>query len=258
MTDMESIDKIVRRKLSDDVLERLMQLIGSGEFAPGDTFPSERELMERFGVGRPAVREAMQSLQNAGLIAIQQGQRPKVTQPTALGIISQIDVAARHLLNSSPGSLEQLKDARLLFEVGIVRRAAENPTAEDAERMRAALARQERYFQTEPDKFVEADIAFHIAIAETTKNPIFVAISQAMLRWLKQFHSNIVRLDGKESITMTEHKLIFEKIVARDPDGAAFAMTDHLKRSRAIFRNENLSRAQSADMLADSAKPVTE
>lgn len=235
---MEGSEKIVKRKLSDDVLERLMQLIGSGQFAPGDTFPSERELMEQFGVGRPAVREAMQSLQNAGLIAIQQGQRPKVTQPTALGIFSQIDVAARHLLNSSPGSLEHLKEARLLFEVGIVRRAAENPTTEDAERMQAALEMQKVYFQTQPDKFVEADIAFHIAIAEATKNPIFVAISRAMLSWLKQFHTNIVRLDGKEPFTMSEHQRIFEMIVAKDPDGAAYAMTDHLKRSRAVFRNE--------------------
>lgn len=236
---MESAEKIVKRKLSADVLERLMQLIGSGQFAPGDTFPSERQLMEQFGVGRPAVREAMQSLQNAGLITIQQGQRPKVTQPTALGIISQIDIAARHLLNSSPGSLEHLKDARLLFEVGIVRRAAENPTAEDIERMQAALKLQERYFRTEPDKFVEADIAFHVAIAETTKNPIFVATSRAMLRWLKEFHTNIVRLDGKEPVTMKEHQRIFELIAAKDPDGAVFAMTDHLKRSREIFQNGN-------------------
>ena len=100
-------------------------MIRSGEFAHGDTFPSERELMKQFGVGRPAVREAMQSLQNAGLISVNQGHRPKVTQPTALGMISQIDIAARHLLNSSPGSLEHLKEARLLVEVGIVRQAAE-------------------------------------------------------------------------------------------------------------------------------------
>lgn len=235
---MEGSEKIVKRKLSDDVLKRLMQLIGSGQFVPGDTFPSERELMEQFGVGRPAVREAMQSLQSAGLIAIQQGQRPKVTQPTALGIFSQIDIAARHLLNNSPGSLEHLKEARLLFEVGITRRAAENLTAEDAERMKAALEMQKLYFKTQPDKFVEADIAFHIAIAEATKNPIFVAISRAMLSWLKEFHTNIVRLDGKEPFTMSEHQRIFEMIVAKDADGAAYAMTDHLKRSRAVFRNE--------------------
>mgnify|MGYP000061896080 CR=1 FL=1 len=236
---MGSSEKIVKRKLSDDVLDRLMQLINSGQYAPGDTFPSERELMEQFGVGRPAVREAMQSLQSAGLIAIQQGQRPRVTVPTAVDMFSQIDLAARHVLNSSPGSLEHLKDARLLFEVGIVRRAAENLTDQDAARMRAALDKQKRYFETEPDKFVEADIEFHIAIAEATKNPILVATCRALLDWLKQFHTNIVRLDGKEPVTMGEHERIFERITARDPDGAAYAMTDHLNRSRTIFRNRN-------------------
>jgi len=214
-----------------------MQLINSGQFAPGDTFPSERELMEQFGVGRPAVREAMQSLQSAGLISIQQGQRPRVTVPTAVDMFSQIDLAARHVLNSSPGSLEHLKDARLLFEVGIVRRAAEHFTEQDAARMRTALDKQKRFYETEPDKFVEADMDFHVAIAEATKNPILVATCRALLGWLKQFHTTIVRLDGKEPVTMGEHERIFERLVARDPDGAAHAMTDHLNRSRTIFRN---------------------
>jgi DNA-binding FadR family transcriptional regulator len=234
---MEGTQKITKRKLSDDVLDRLMELIQSGHYAPGDTFPSERQLMERFGVGRPAVREAMQSLQNAGLISVKQGHRPKVTEPTATGIISQIDIAAQHLLNQSPSSLEHLKDARLLFEVGVVRRAAEKATEKDAARMQAALDLQEECYQTDPDKFVKADIAFHIAIAETTGNPILVATERAMLGWLKTYNSKIVRLDGKEHITLDEHRKIFEYIVANDPDAAAFAMTDHLNRSREIFKS---------------------
>ena len=103
--------------------------------------------------------------------------------------------------------------------------------------MRAALKVQEETYQTQPDRFVEADIAFHIAIAKSTENPIFVATSRAMLGWLKDYHSNILRLDGKEYITLAEHQKIFEKIEAKDQDGAAFAMTDHLNRSRAIFLN---------------------
>lgn len=233
---MEHTQKIVKRKLSDYVLDRLMELINSGQFAPGDTFPSERELMEQFGVGRPAVREAMQTLQNAGLIAVQQGQRPKVTEPTPIGIISQIDIAARHLLNTSPKSLENLKDTRQLFEVGIVRQAAEKATEEDLERMKAALDLQERYRKSDPDKFVEADISFHIAIAEATGNPLLVATSQAMLGWLKHFNPNIVRSDGKEQFSMNEHRKIFECISAHDPDGAAYSMTAHLKRSRELFQ----------------------
>lgn len=233
---MERAEKIVKRKLSDDVLERLMEMINSGQFVPGDEFPSERELMAQFGVGRPAVREAMQSLQSAGLLTVSQGQRPKVTQPTAQGIFSQIDIAARHLLQSSPSSLENLKDARMLFEVGIVRRAAEKATAEDIERLQTTLDVQKATYQQEPDKFVKADMAFHIAIAEATKNPIFIATSRAMLNWLAQYHVHIVRYDGKEPITLQEHIRVFEAIKAKDPDAAAYAMTDHLNRSREIFR----------------------
>lgn len=236
---MESDQHITKRKLSDEVLDRLMVLIKSGVFAPGDTFPSERELMKRFGVGRPAVREAMQSLQNAGLVAVNQGHRPKVTEPTAQGIISQIDMSARHLLDNSPSTLNHLKEARLLFEVALVRRAAEQATDEDIKRMHDALTVQKQTFQTDPDKFVEADMAFHIAIAESAKNPIFVAASRAMLGWLGDYHVNIVRLDGKEPITLGEHQKIFEMIEAKDPDGAAYAMTDHLNRSRELFRNDS-------------------
>ena len=56
---MNVSDPIIRRKLSDEVFLRLKRLIVSGELQPGDEMPSERELMERFGVGRPAIREAM-------------------------------------------------------------------------------------------------------------------------------------------------------------------------------------------------------
>lgn len=233
---MKRSEKIVKRKLSDHVLDRLMELINSGQFAPGDIFPSERELMEQYGVGRPAVREAMQALQNAGLIEVQQGHRPKVTEPTPVSIISQIDIAARHLLTTSPNSLEHLKDVRQLIEVGIVVQAAQKATEEDLARIRATLDLQERYYKSDPDKFVDADIAFHNAIAETTGNPIFVATSRAMLGWLKQFNPKIVRLDGKEHYSLKEHRKIYEFIAANDPDGAAYAMTDHLKRTREIFQ----------------------
>ena len=237
---MNNSQKIVKRKLSDDVTDRLLEMIDSGKFAPGDTLPSERELMERFGVGRPAIREAMQSLQSAGLIAISHGQRPRVTQPTAQGIIAQIDLAARHLLNSSPASLEHLKDARLLFETGIVRQAAEKATETDIERLQAALDRQKQCFKAKkPNQFVEADMAFHIAIAETTKNPIFIATSQAMLGWLKQFHSKLLHWEGNEHITLEEHQNIVDLIASNNSELAEQEMIDHLNRSRSSYQLDN-------------------
>lgn len=59
-----------KRKLSDDVRARLLAMIEGGRTRPGDLLPSERELMEQLGVGRPVIREAMQALEQAGLIEI--------------------------------------------------------------------------------------------------------------------------------------------------------------------------------------------
>ena len=53
---------IQRRKISHEVMDRLLQRIRNGEWGPGDQLPSERELMETYGVGRPAIREAQQDL----------------------------------------------------------------------------------------------------------------------------------------------------------------------------------------------------
>src|SRR6188474_2624855 len=127
----QPIEQIVRRKLSDEVFDRLERMITSGELRPGDEMPSERVLMERFGVGRPAIREAMQALANMGLVAISHGERAKVLQLTAQSILRQVDGAAKIMLSSSSDSLEHLKSARIFFERGMVRDAAEKATDAD-------------------------------------------------------------------------------------------------------------------------------
>ena len=81
---------IRRRKLSDDVQERVLALIRSKALRPGDVLPSERELMGSYGVGRPAVREAMQNLQRMGLVDIRHGERPRVAQPSMEAMVGNM------------------------------------------------------------------------------------------------------------------------------------------------------------------------
>lgn len=225
----------MRRKLSDEVFDRLLALIEKKQFAPGDKLPSERELMSRFGVGRPAVREALQSLGKMGLVSISHGQRASVQMPTALSLMSQIEPVARHLLNSSPTSLEQLKEARLFFETGMASEAAKVATKADVAQLRQALEQQKRSHELAPANFVEADMAFHTTIAAITGNPIFEATSRAMLGWLKQFHQRVLRWEGNEHITLNEHEQILEAIAANDPEKAYEVMAAHLNRTRSAY-----------------------
>lgn len=133
------IRTIERRKLSQDVVKLLMASIESGEFPAGSQLPSERELMVRFGVGRPAVREAMQTLHQMGLIQISHGERARVIQPTAETIIEQISGAMIQLLANNARGLEELKDARMLFETGLVRVATARATRDSLEALKRAM-----------------------------------------------------------------------------------------------------------------------
>lgn len=227
-------DPIVKRKLSDEVFARLKRMISDGDLHPGDDMPSERELMERFGVGRPAIREAMQALANMGLVAISHGERAKVLQLTAQSILRQVDGAAKIMLSSSKDSLEHLKTARIFFERGMVREAAEKATDADVTKLRAILTRQ-RELLGNADGFINADMEFHSALATISGNPIYAAVSAAMLGWLKEYHTDMLIWTGKEKYTLAEHEKIIDRIAARDPNGAEREMINHLERSRSLY-----------------------
>lgn len=240
---MATIDTgpIRRRKLSHEIFDRLLARITGGEFAEGEQLPSERELMGSYGVGRPAVREALQTLERMGLIAISHGERARVVAPTARSIINQIALAARHLLVTSPTGLEELKEARLFFETGMVRIAAERATPEDLERLRRRLAEHEAVIanpasRERMDEFLHLDMMFHREIAAISGNAIYAALSQAIFEWLAEFHTGLVRLHGAEQLTIEEHATVFERIAAGDPEGAAAAMTRHLTRANSLYR----------------------
>ena len=229
---------IQRRKLSDEVRRRLLDMIESGELTPGSVMPSERELMARYHVGRPAVREAMQSLETMRLVSIRHGERARVVPLTPRSMLAQMHQSTRHLLATSPETRQHLEAARQMFETGMVRRAAEAATEVDLERLRSVLEEMQAEVGN-PARFVDADIRFHNLLAEMSGNPILQAVSEAMLQWLFEFHSELVRFPGHEDVTLADHREIYERVAERDADGAQQAMIDHLTRVNAQGRRRS-------------------
>ncbi|MET3857818.1 transcriptional regulator NanR [Rhizobium sp. OAE497] len=230
----QPIEQIVRRKLSDEVFDRLERMITSGELKPGDEMPSERVLMERFGVGRPAIREAMQSLAGMGLVNISHGERAKVLKLTAKSIFQQVDLTAKIMLSQSADSLENLKSARIFFERGMAREAAQRASEADIAELKRIIERQRESLGNAED-FISADMQFHTRIAQISGNPIFAAVSEAMLAWLREYHTEMLIWTGKEKFTLVEHEEIVERLAAHDADGAESAVLKHLERSRALY-----------------------
>jgi GntR family transcriptional regulator, sialic acid-inducible nan operon repressor len=226
---------IQRRKLYHEVLDRLLDRIRSGEIAPGDHLPSERDLMETYGVGRPAIREALQSLERSGIVEIAHGERARVVVPTADLLIAQVAGGAQHLLRMQPDTLEHLKEARVFLEAGLARIAAERATVDDVARLRLRL-REHRAALVEIDQFLARDMAFHREIAAISRNPIFPATVEAMFNWASEYYRSIVRAPGAEELTLTEHERIIDAIAGHDATAAEQAMRDHLLRANSLYR----------------------
>jgi DNA-binding FadR family transcriptional regulator len=232
---MTAVSPITRRKLFQEVRDRLLDRIRSGEFRPGDQLPSERDLMQAYQVGRPAVREALQALERDGIIQVTHGERARVTLPTAEKIIDQIAGSASHLLHAEPGNLDHLKDARRFLETGLAHRAALNATPETVARLRERFEAHERARQ-KLDEFLPRDMEFHREIAAMSGNPIFPALVEAMFGWLGAYYVELVRVEGAEDVTIAEHRRILEAIAAGEPETAAAAMHEHISRGNALYR----------------------
>lgn len=227
-------ERIVKRKLSDEVLDRLKNIVVQGKMKPGDLMPSERELMERFGVGRPAIREAMQAMSSIGLLEINHGERARVLELTPLSIIRQVDQSAHIMLSRSSESLNHLKTARVFFERGMVREAAKKAKKKQIQELRETLADQRRYLG-KADMFIAADRRLHAQIAGISGNPIFVGVSEAMLGWLKVYHTDTLIWTGKEKFTLAEYEDIINHIEAHNTDAAEKALVNHLERAQGLY-----------------------
>lgn len=230
-----STEPIQRRKLYQEIVDRLMQRIESGEIAAGEQLPSERELMEVYGVGRVAVREALQELARSGIVEISHGERARVVVPTAHLLIEQIAGGARHMLRMQPEMLTHLKEARLFLETGMVRFAAERATPEDVLRLQQRIE-EHRASMVNLDQFMKLDMLFHREIARISGNPIFPAIVEALFGWASAYYQSIVRAPGAETLTLAEHQRIVDAIAANDPQRAVQAMEEHLTRANALYR----------------------
>jgi len=232
---MTAVNPIQKRKLYQDVVERLMQRISTGEIRPGDQLPPERELMDVYGVGRPAVREALQALEHSGIVEISHGERARVVIPTARDLIAQIASGTRHMLQAQPDMLEHLKQARLLLEEGTARMAAQLATPEDVAALRTRIEEQ-RASLVNMDGFLAHDMAFHREIARISGNPIFPAVIEAVFQWAGDYYQPLVRAPGAERLTLQEHTRLVDAIEAHDPQGAVAAVRAHVTRSNALYQ----------------------
>ena len=228
---------VPRRKLRDSVLEQLLAAIESGAYPPNAELPSERELMLDMGVGRPAVREAMMALEQRGLITIAHGRRARVRAPelyAAPELARRIAMDGAPILGRNASSVDDLREARRLFETAMVRLAAERATPTGIALLKRALADNRRAISN-ADAYIATDMALHRTMGALAGNPLCAAVGDALFSWLPRFRIRMVHVEGANLLSYDEHARIVGRIAARDPDGAVKEIEGHLARSHSLY-----------------------
>lgn len=228
---MSTADPIPRRRLSEQLAERLLARIAAGDPAAGEALPSEAALAQRHGVGRPTVREALQKLEAMGVVQTAHGAPARVVRPDPARMLEGIAASFVHLVNSEPETIGHLQEARLMMEEAMMRRVAARGVPAAAE---AALAAQERAIIA-GEGFLAADMEFHVALSAGAGNPLFPAFLRAVLDCLAAFHASTVRLSGFERLALDEHRQVMAALRAGDGEAAARAMRAHLTRSSSLY-----------------------
>ena len=208
---------------ANTVRARLQAVIERGRLPADGRLPTERELSESMGVGRRAVRVAMESLLAEGLIWRKQGkgtfagQPPDKTQALAAEIVGETNFA-------------EVMEARLCIEPTLAALAARHALPADIERLRNLAHRT--VHAADPDSIELWDGALHRLIARTARNkPLFTAFSMIdEIRGNESWRGLRSKARSLETLKIsdTEHHAIIAQIEAGNPDGAQTAMHNHL------------------------------
>ncbi|MEP0322679.1 FCD domain-containing protein [Bauldia litoralis] len=225
---------VVRRKRAHDVADGIEKLIDSGEFAVGERLPTEKDLMQRFGVGRPAVREALFFLEQQGIVEIINGARARVIPPSAAHLVQQFTRLSKRL-SSGPEGQQRGEQARLVLESGQCWLAATVATDEDVKRLKKALGANVAAVGDRIE-FIRTDVAFHYEIAAITGNPIFTMIYDSVVDWLVDQRTTTYHMPDADALSVRDHTAIYEAIAAHDPARAFHEMASHIQLIGQLYR----------------------
>jgi GntR family transcriptional repressor for pyruvate dehydrogenase complex len=244
-----------RRKRAHDVADHIEKLIASGQYKVGSRLPSEKELMELIGVGRPAVREALFILQQQGLVEITSGARAMVTSPTPKVLTDQLAGLVGRMASTGQGQ-EHMEQARVLFEAGVAWQAAAQASDEDIKRLRKAVEANAAALGNTAE-FVRTDVAFHYEITVITRNPIFIAVNDILVEWLIDQRTTTIHMPDADRYSVRDHTAIYEAVAARDPLRAFREMTTHLRLISQLYKeSKRLSEAILREVSRDVAERI--
>lgn len=196
-------------------------MIGDRRLRPGDAVPTERELTERYHVGRSSVREALRVLESNGLIEPRRGGFVVARARRPLNRSLEL------LLTLEEANLRELFEVRRMLEVEVAALAALHRRRAHLKQLADAIEEMEQGLDDE-DRYIGADVRFHVALAEASGNRFVQHIMLAIRDLLRRALSTIYRIPESAAQSIADHRAILAAVEAGDAPSARAAMRDHL------------------------------
>jgi GntR family transcriptional regulator, transcriptional repressor for pyruvate dehydrogenase complex len=234
-------------RLYEQIVQQIEESISKGALKEGDQLPAERELAQQFGVSRTAVREAVKALREKGLVEAYPGRGTFITSATPRTIRQSLD---RMIRGGPQEGTAHLVEVREILEPEIAALAASRADEETVTEMREAVAVMDRS-KRDPEAYIEADLDFHLALAEAAANPLILSLIDSIVGVLREQRTSIFMVEGGPERGQYHHKKILEAVEHRDPQGAREAMRAHLRQVREDAKAA--PRAQGAEAAKRSA-----
>lgn len=226
------------RRVFEDICDQIRGQVLGGVLRPGDKLPAERELAEQFGVSRTAVREALRSLEIAGVVKLQKGVKGGAfIQGGSPGVLTQ---SIRDMVALGRISLESLTEARLFICDIVVRLACQRGKEADFRALDDNIRLTEELERMQENlRRTEAVVDFYRLLANAAHNEV---LSILMLSTAEIVRQVLARLAPAPSVGLFEsRRRLVQYLRARDEEKAVAEITAHLKRiHRYILRQEKL------------------
>ncbi|QDR82645.1 FadR/GntR family transcriptional regulator [Sporomusa termitida] len=225
-----------KTRLYRDIVAQIRQLIQDGSLAPGDQLLPERQLAEKLGVSRSALREALTVLDSMGLIDITPGGGACIKK---VGIESMVEPLAAIMLKEKESVFELLETRRIL-EIEIAKLAAVRASKSDLYQIREAAMEMNNDILNARDTG-ESDVNFHLSIARASQNTILYNIMQMISGLMREGYGpsrrELLRGPIEEQRYWSDHNfLILDAIQNRDPDRAAELIKEHIQKAEVELR----------------------
>ncbi|HWX47478.1 MAG TPA: FadR/GntR family transcriptional regulator [Roseomonas sp.] len=210
------------------LIGRLLPFIAHRRLEPGDRLPSERELAERFGVSRGALREAIAVLETLRMVERRPNSGIYLRAVAKQGSLDAIVLQAELGIPLTETEVREVVELRRILELQAVRLAAERRNEADLARLDHALAESERAIGA-GENLADLDAAFHLAVVEATGNHVFLRVVNSFYL-LSRARRRHYFADGQRApLSHAQHLAMRDAIAAGEPDRAEAAMGGHLR-----------------------------